>query len=116
MFGVQTMKRYVRAHGSRNPNVTIVPLQPDEAVRQVMQKTARLILSASNPTQMEMKILVDFGEKEPSFAFLRGRWKHRWKEICSAMSQSLAAEAKAGENSGIGGLADYGDSEDEEPE
>ena len=62
---------------------------------------------------MEMKILVDFGEKEPSFAFLRG---HRWKEICSAMSQSLAAEAKAGENSGIGGLADYGDSEDEESE
>ncbi|KAF9044560.1 hypothetical protein BDZ89DRAFT_1059041 [Hymenopellis radicata] len=88
--------------------------EPDESVKQVMEKTAKLILLAPNPTQMEMKILVDFGEKQPAFAFLKGRWKRRWRIIRASTSRDLKqAEELQAASKGLGGLAGYGDSDDE---
>ncbi|KAK0478396.1 hypothetical protein IW261DRAFT_1483300 [Armillaria novae-zelandiae] len=74
--------------------------EPEDSVKEVMRRTAKLILSAANPTQMEMKVLVDFGDKQPAFAFMKGRWSRAWKTERNA-------------SAGLGGLADYGDSDAE---
>ncbi|KIY64186.1 hypothetical protein CYLTODRAFT_402173 [Cylindrobasidium torrendii FP15055 ss-10] len=86
--------------------------EPDESVVLVMQKTARMILSAPNPTQMEMKIVMDFGKKQPAFAFLGGRWRRRWETIRASTNEALQKEKAR--STGLGGLADYGDTDGEE--
>jgi hypothetical protein len=66
-----------------------------------------------------MRILANYGS-DKRFAFLRGRWKAAWaamkrnalkKEREEASKQSAPAPA-----SGLGNLADYGDSDEEEEE
>ncbi|KAK0233130.1 hypothetical protein IW262DRAFT_1451689 [Armillaria fumosa] len=88
--------------------------EPEDSVKEVMRRTAKLILSAANPTQMEMKVLVDFGDKQPAFAFMKGRWSRAWKTV-KATTRLQLAEEKMQRNAGAGldGLADYGDSDAE---
>ncbi|PBL01102.1 hypothetical protein ARMGADRAFT_410415 [Armillaria gallica] len=88
--------------------------EPEESVKEVMRRTAKLILSAANPTQMEMKVLVDFGDKQPAFAFMKGRWSRAWKTVKATTRLQLAEEEmQRNANAGLGGLADYGDSDSE---
>ncbi|KAK0465067.1 uncharacterized protein EV420DRAFT_1637234 [Desarmillaria tabescens] len=88
--------------------------EPEESVKEVMRRTAKLILSAANPTQMEMKVLVDFGDKQPAFAFMKGRWSRVWKTVKAATRLQLAEEeTRRNASTGLGGLADYGDSDAE---
>ncbi|PBK77313.1 hypothetical protein ARMSODRAFT_1079342 [Armillaria solidipes] len=88
--------------------------EPEESVKEVMRRTAKLILSAANPTQMEMKVLVDFGDKQPAFAFMKGRWSRAWKTVKATTRLQLAEEVmQRNASAGLGGLADYGDSDAE---
>lgn len=88
--------------------------EPEEPVKEVMRRTAKLILSAANPTQMEMKVLVDFGDKQPAFAFMKGRWSRAWKTVKATTRLQLAEEVmQRNASAGLGGLADYGDSDAE---
>ncbi|KAK0506188.1 hypothetical protein EDD18DRAFT_1455545 [Armillaria luteobubalina] len=89
-------------------------IKPEDSVREVMRRTAQLILSAANPTQMEMKVLVDFGDKQPAFAFMKGRWSRAWKTVKATTRLQLAEEKmQRNASAGLGGLADYGDSDAE---
>lgn len=88
--------------------------EPEQSVKEVMRRTAKLILSATNPTQMEMKVLVDFGDKQPAFAFMKGRWGRAWNTIKATTRLQLAEEEiQKNTSTGLGGLADYGDSDAE---
>ncbi|KAJ7152960.1 hypothetical protein C8R46DRAFT_1357377 [Mycena filopes] len=90
--------------------------EPDEAQTLLMERTAASIMTTSNPAQLEMRILANYGT-DKRFAFLRGRWKTAWtgmkRKAKKADEDKKAAEATAG---GLGTLADYGDSDEEEEE
>ncbi|KAF7305404.1 hypothetical protein HMN09_00792800 [Mycena chlorophos] len=90
---------------------------PDEPQRQLMERTAKSLVSADNPAQLEMRVLANYGA-DKRFAFLRGRWKRVWVEVkrdakTQKDAEAAAAEAKAASAGGLamGNLADYGDSE-----
>ncbi|KAJ7226891.1 hypothetical protein GGX14DRAFT_627415 [Mycena pura] len=88
--------------------------EPDEAQRLLMERTAASVASADNPAQLEMRILANYGA-DKRFAFLRGRWKTAW--IAMKRDAQKHREAEKSSSSGLGNLADYGDSdEDEETE
>ena len=94
--------------------IQLVPKQPDDDQRELMQRTAHHILSSPNPAQLEMRILANHGG-DKRFAFLRGRWSHAWlvlKGQAKREKEGLTKKQQERE-SGLGGLADYGDSEDE---
>lgn len=79
-----------------------------------MKRTAASIMSTGNPAQLEMRILANHGA-DKRFAFLRGRWKAAWM----AMKRNAEKEEEAKKSSsadGLGNLADYGDSDEEEDE
>lgn len=80
-------------------------LQPDEQVKEIMRRTAKNLQSASNPAQLEMRILANFGA-DKRFAFLRGRWSRSW---ASMKHHSKDAKAKT---PALGALANYSDSDD----
>ncbi|KAL1743815.1 hypothetical protein HDZ31DRAFT_64692 [Schizophyllum fasciatum] len=86
--------------------------EPDEPQRELMCKTAKHILSSPNPAQLEMRILANFGG-ERKFAFLRGRWSRAWS-IIQLRARQEKAEAERPKTQALGGLGDYGDSDDEE--
>jgi len=82
-----------------------------------MRRTATHILSSPNPAQLEMRILANHGG-DKRFAFLRGRWARAWKlEKGKAITEITAKKQfQDGEKNraGLGVLADYGDSDEEE--
>ena len=93
--------------------------QLDDAQAAFMRKTAAHILSSPNPAVLELRILANHGA-DPRFAFLRGRWSRSWDSI-KAQASAEAEKARAPAlgvmaPSGLGGLADYGGSEDEDEE
>ncbi|KAJ7471964.1 hypothetical protein FB451DRAFT_1251534 [Mycena latifolia] len=86
--------------------------EPDEAQAALMKRTAASITSTANPAQLEMRILANYGA-DKRFAFLRGRWKAAWL----AMKRDADKEEKAKKSNtvdGLGNLADYGDSDEED--
>ncbi|KAL0948347.1 hypothetical protein HGRIS_010933 [Hohenbuehelia grisea] len=91
--------------------------EPDEAQRDFMRRTAGHLLSSPNPAQLEMRILANHGA-DKRFAFLRGRWSRAWKIVKGR--ERLAREEQAAKDeaekakAGLGGLAGYGDSDDDE--
>ncbi|KAJ6524445.1 hypothetical protein DFH09DRAFT_186904 [Mycena vulgaris] len=88
--------------------------EPDEAQAVLMRRTAASIMSTGNPAQLEMRILANYGG-DKRFSFLRGRWKAAW--ITMKRNAEKEEEAKKSTSaSGLGNLADYGDSDDEEEE
>ncbi|KAI1782840.1 hypothetical protein LXA43DRAFT_1103337 [Ganoderma leucocontextum] len=93
--------------------------EPDDAQHEFMRRTAAHILGSPNPAQLEMRILANHGA-DPRFAFLRGRWSRLWRLTKGKARLELEAEkrrktedAKTQGNLGIGGLAGYGDSDEE---
>ena len=76
-----------------------------------MRKTAKHTLSSPNPAQLEMRILANFGG-EKKFAFLRGRWSRAWATI-QLRARQEKAKAEKPKTPTLGGLGDYGDSDDE---
>ncbi|KAI5891549.1 uncharacterized protein SCHCODRAFT_02504386 [Schizophyllum commune H4-8] len=85
--------------------------EPDEPQAELMRKTAKHILSSPNPAQLEMRILANFGG-EKKFAFLRGRWSRAWAAT-NVRARQEKAEAEKPNTPALGGLGDYGDSDDE---
>ena len=82
-----------------------------------MRRTASHILSSPNPAQLEMRILANHGA-DPRFAFLRGRWSRAWRLAKGKVRLEQEEEKKrrveaAKVQSSIGGLAGYGDSDEE---
>ncbi|KAF7324613.1 hypothetical protein MKEN_00502600 [Mycena kentingensis (nom. inval.)] len=88
--------------------------EPDEAQRQLMQRTASSLASADKPAQLEMRILANYGA-DKRFAFLRGRWRRAWGAIKREAEANLAKEKERDGALGLG-LGDYGsgDSDSEE--
>ncbi|KAG6902700.1 hypothetical protein C0995_012840 [Termitomyces sp. Mi166 len=89
--------------------------EPDDAQHDLMQRTANHLLSSPNPTQLEARILANYGG-DIRFAFLRGRWSNAWKIIkgkAKMEKEKEQARGKERENtSGLGGLAGYGSDAD----
>ncbi|KAF7328857.1 hypothetical protein MVEN_02515400 [Mycena venus] len=92
--------------------------EPDEAQTVLMERTAASIMSTGNPAQLEMRILANYGG-DKRFAFLRGRWKAAWVSMKRKAQQDQEAKKAAAATtteSGLGNLADYGDSDEEDEE
>ncbi|KAI9069861.1 hypothetical protein FKP32DRAFT_1586549 [Trametes sanguinea] len=99
--------------------------EPDEDQFQLMRRTASHVLSSPNPAQLEMRILANHGA-DPRFAFLRGRWSRAWR--LTKTKARIDMDAAKGQDSkkkettrvpatsvaAIGGLGEYGDSDEEE--
>jgi hypothetical protein len=96
-------------------------LQPDDEQQELMHRTAVHILSSPNPVQLEMRILANHGG-DKRFAFLRGRWSRSWKALNQKIRVERAGQQlKASGSSlqpvmGLGGVAEYGDSDDDSGE
>jgi len=81
-----------------------------------MRRTAKHVLSSSNPVQLETRILANHGN-DRRFAFLRGRWKTAWRTIKLLVREEQIAterEKPSAKSSALAGLGGYGDSEDED--
>jgi hypothetical protein len=82
-----------------------------------MRRTATHILSSPNPAQLEMRILANHGG-DKRFAFLRGRWARAWKLEKGKVIMEHAAKKQTQDaeqpKAGLGVLADYGDSDEED--
>lgn len=91
--------------------------EPDDAQSELMKRTALHLLSSPNPAQLEMRILANHGA-DKRFAFLRGRWSRAWRMAKERLRQEKLGQSaqspRASWNVGLGGLAAYGDSDDEE--
>ncbi|KIM87866.1 hypothetical protein PILCRDRAFT_3592 [Piloderma croceum F 1598] len=90
-----------------------------ESQKELMRRTATHILSSPNPAQLEMRILANYGG-DKRFAFLRGRWAHAWKfekgKVITEITAKKQFQDKEQNKAGLGVLADYGDSDEEEDE
>ena len=81
-----------------------------------MERTAKHLLSASNPAQLEMKIMANYGADQ-RFSFLRdgGRWHHEWMQVKARLNDEKSREEKEKKaGSGLGGLTGYGSESDSE--
>ncbi|KAG0692974.1 hypothetical protein DFH29DRAFT_966425 [Suillus ampliporus] len=90
--------------------------EPDDVQSELMKRTALHLLSSPNPAQLEMRILANHGA-DKRFAFLRGRWSRAWRTTKEKLRQEKvdqsAQSLRASQKAGLGGLAAYGDSDDE---
>ena len=77
-----------------------------------MQCTAAHIMRASNPTQLEMRILTNHGA-DPKFAFLRGKWKLAWERYKAAAVVTKATPPGPSMTQGLDGLGNYGQSDED---
>src|SRR5262245_9501806 len=77
-----------------------------------MRRTAAHLCSSPNPAQLEMRILANHGG-DKRFAFLRGRWSHAWRKVKLKVRNEKEEEKQKSSESGLGGLAAYGDSDGE---
>jgi hypothetical protein len=97
----------------------ISAVQPDEAQRELIRRTASHIILSPNPAQLEMRILANHGT-DKRFAFLRGRWSRVWRTEKERTKQRQAEEAKKIQPPmapmSLGGLASYGDSDTDSEE
>ncbi|KAF7416302.1 hypothetical protein PC9H_002567 [Pleurotus ostreatus] len=94
--------------------------EPDDDQKDLMRRTAKHIVTSPNAAQLEMRILANHGG-DRRFAFLRGRWKLAWQAIKGRANMEKSRddgekEARpAGQKpGGLGGLTNYGDSEEDE--
>ncbi|KIK36202.1 hypothetical protein CY34DRAFT_533995 [Suillus luteus UH-Slu-Lm8-n1] len=90
--------------------------EPDDIQSELMKRTALHLISSPNPAQLEMRILANHGA-DKRFAFLRGRWSRTWRTTKERLRQEKinqsAQSLRASRNVVLGGLAAYGDSDDE---
>jgi hypothetical protein len=95
--------------------------QPDEEQAEFMRRTASHIASSPNPTQLEMRILTNYGS-DPRFAFLKGRWARSWRAIQARNRMQKENEEKVSRGNknengtslggGLNGLDAYGSDEE----
>lgn len=92
-------------------------MQPDDAQRMLMERTAKHLLTSPNSGQLEMRILANHGSDQ-RFAFLRGRWRNTWQTIkLLAKEEKEKSERKSVEvTTTSGGLVAYGDSDGSDEE
>ncbi|CCL98879.1 uncharacterized protein FIBRA_00886 [Fibroporia radiculosa] len=91
--------------------------EPDDEQKELMRRTATHILASPNPAQLEMRILANHGA-DTRFAFLRGRWSQAWKMVKGRVGLGIRMTEEAEKEAqpaggGLGGLAGYGDSDDD---
>ncbi|KAF6756636.1 hypothetical protein DFP72DRAFT_810249 [Ephemerocybe angulata] len=89
-------------------------LEPSQETMLLMQRTANHLLSATNPAQLEMRIMANHGADQ-RFSFLRegGKWHQSWLEVkANAKAEMMLKEQQESEAKGIGGLAGYGSDSD----
>ncbi|KAF5320130.1 hypothetical protein D9611_010276 [Ephemerocybe angulata] len=89
-------------------------LEPSQEAMLLMQRTANHLLSATNPAQLEMRIMANHGADQ-RFSFLRegGKWYQSWLEVkANAKAEKVLKEQQESEAKGIGGLAGYGSDSD----
>ncbi|KZT30199.1 hypothetical protein NEOLEDRAFT_1127116 [Neolentinus lepideus HHB14362 ss-1] len=84
--------------------------EPDDAQRELMRRTAMHLSNSPNPAQLEMRILANHGA-DRRFAFLRGRWGRAWRTAKAGVRMEKEEKKEGG---GLGGLAGYGDSDEDE--
>ncbi|KAH7914895.1 hypothetical protein BJ138DRAFT_1170279 [Hygrophoropsis aurantiaca] len=89
--------------------------EPDDNQKELIRRTAIHIMSAGNPAQLEMRILANHGANK-KFAFLKGRWSKAWrtakeKARSEKQAETVTPPTQTEGKVGLGGLADYGDSE-----
>lgn len=92
-------------------------MKPDDSQKELMRRTASHILTSPNSAQLEMRILANHGA-DRRFAFLRGRWSRAWRlaKTHARMEMQKERQEKEQANSApalLGGLAGYGDSDEE---
>lgn len=100
--------------------LVIVTPKPEDGQRELMRRTAAHLLTTPNPAQLEMRILANHGADQ-RFAFLRGRWSRAWRlakgkarlELEAEKTRKEEEEAAKKSGGGMGGLAGYGDSDEE---
>lgn len=89
-------------------------VQPDEAQRELIRRTASHIVSSPNSAQLEMRILANHST-DKRFA---GRWSRVWRTEKERAKQQQTQEAKKARPSTapalLGGLASYGDSDNDD--
>lgn len=90
-------------------------VQPDDAQKELMRRTAVHLHSSPNPAQLEMRILANHGA-DKRFAFLRGRWSRAWKlmKIRLQTEETPKQTARKDEErtgGSLNALAGYGDSD-----
>lgn len=85
-------------------------LQPDDAQKELMYRTATHLLSSPNPAQLEMRILANHGA-DKRFAFLKGRWGRSWRlakaKLRVEREERERKEKEEKEKKGLGILAGY---------
>ncbi|CAA7266780.1 unnamed protein product [Cyclocybe aegerita] len=88
--------------------------EPDDTVKQLIERTAVHILSSPNSAQLEMKILANHGA-DKRFAFLRGRWSRAWNlaKAKARLQKEKEKEKNDQKPPGMGLLAGYGSDSDE---
>lgn len=85
--------------------------QPDNAQKQLMDRTARHLLNSPNPAQLEMRILANHGA-DRRFAFLKGRWSRAWKLAKGRIRLEIEEKTKqSAKVSALDGLVGYGGSD-----
>ncbi|TFK16709.1 hypothetical protein FA15DRAFT_690068 [Coprinopsis marcescibilis] len=87
---------------------TVVDEEPSHETLVLMQRTAAHLLSASNPAQLEMRILANHGGND-KFTFMRegGRSRNVWLRIKEELAVGKRQEAQAKGGAGLGVLAGY---------
>ncbi|KAL5480487.1 hypothetical protein ACEPAI_1757 [Sanghuangporus weigelae] len=90
--------------------------EPDAAQILLMERTAAHLQASPDRTRLTARILANHGA-DRRFAFLRGRWSRAWVR---AKAKAVAADMqkedrkKTASSSQLTGLADYGDSDEDE--
>ncbi|GAA6059075.1 hypothetical protein JCM10212_002046 [Sporobolomyces blumeae] len=113
-----------RDQAERTPTVED-ETEPSDTQLLLMRKLHQTLLSASNPSLLEMRILTQRAGTDPRFDFLRngGRWRDVWDrirkgEVVKTRDEVRQEEAdgktKRARAGGLGGLVGYGSDSDSE--
>ncbi|KAL5501109.1 hypothetical protein ACEPAH_9496 [Sanghuangporus vaninii] len=90
--------------------------EPDAAQTLLMERTAAHLQTSPDRTRLTARILANHGA-DRRFAFLRGRWSRAWlraKAKAAAAATQKEDKEKTASRSQLTGLADYGDSDEDE--
>ncbi|KAL5521985.1 hypothetical protein ACEPAF_1841 [Sanghuangporus sanghuang] len=90
--------------------------EPDAAQILLMERTAAHLQTSPDRTRLTARILANHGA-DRRFAFLRGRWSRAWvraKAKAAAAATQKEDKEKTASRSQLTGLADYGDSDEDE--
>lgn len=89
--------------------------EPDAAQLLLMERTAAHLQSSPDRTRLTARILANHGA-DKRFAFLRGRWSRAWVRARARAAADVAKEEDKKKTPApqLMGLADYGDSDEDD--